>query len=185
MKVCALVHRTLGLGFSLLELLLVLGLVGVLASLAVPSMGALLLKRSVHSQAEALVADLRLARSEAVKRAHTVVMCSSVDGLACSASAAWREGWIVFADRDGDRRLDASEDLIRVQQRLTGLSSVASINPQNDNAYFVYQPTGLAKAAAQTLIFTPQGSAVAPRVVCISNQGRPTLRPDDLSKCSK
>ena len=183
MKVCALTDRTFGLGLSLLELLVVLGLVGVLASLAVPSMGALLLKRSVHSPAEALVADLRLARSEAVKRAHTVVMCSSLDGQACSASAAWLEGWIVFADRDGDRRLDAGEDLIRVQQRLTGLSSVASINPQNDNAYFVYQPTGLARSAAQTLVFKPQGSAVASRVVCISMQGRPTLRPEEWSDC--
>lgn len=184
MKVCALAHRTLGLGLSLLELLVVLGLVGVLASLAVPSMGAVLLKRAVQHSAQALVADLRLARSEAVKRAHTVVICSSLDGQACSASAAWLEGWIVFADRDGDRRLDANEDLIRVQQRLAGLSSVASTKPQNDNAYFVYQPTGLAKAAAQTLVFTPQGSAVASRVVCISNQGRPTLRPEGLSQCS-
>ena len=185
MKVCALANRTLGLGLSLLELLVVLGLVGVLASLAVPSMGAVLLKRAVQQSAQALVADLRLARSEAVKRAHTVVICSSLDGQACSASAAWLEGWIVFADRDGDRRLDGNEDLLRVQQRLTGLGSVASTKPHNDNAYFVYQPTGLAKAAAQTLVFTPQGSAAAPRVVCISNQGRPTLRPEGWSECSK
>ena len=184
MKVCALTDRPFGWGFSLLELLVVLGLVGVLASLAVPSMGALLLKRAVQHSAQALVTDLRLARSEAVKRAHTVVMCSSADAKACSTLAAWLDGWIVFADRDGDRRLDAGEDLIRVQQRLIGLSSVASTKPQNDNAYFVYQPTGLAKAAAQTLIFKPQGSAVAPRVVCISNQGRPTLRPEGLSECS-
>jgi type IV fimbrial biogenesis protein FimT len=183
MKVCSRAHRTLGLGLSLLELLVVLGLVGVLASLAVPSMGALLLNRSVHSQAEALVADLRLARSEAVKRAHTVVMCSSLDGQACSASAAWLEGWIVFADRDGDRLMDASEELIRVQPRLSGLISVASTKPQNDNAYFVYHPTGWAKAANQTLVFTPQGSAAAPRVVCISGQGRPTLRPEGWSEC--
>lgn len=184
MKVCACAQRTFGLGFSLLELLVVLGLVGVLASLAVPSMGALLLKRAVQHSAQALVADLRLARSEAVKRAHTVVVCSSVDGLVCSASAAWLEGWIVFADRNANRRLDVSEDLIRVQPRLTGLNSVASTKPQNDNAYFVYQPTGLAKAAAQTLVFTPQGSAVAPRLVCISNQGRPTLRPEGWGQCS-
>jgi type IV fimbrial biogenesis protein FimT len=134
MKVCTRAHRTLALGLSLLELLVVLGLVGVLASLAVPSMGALLLKRAVQHSAQALVDDLRLARSEAVKRAHTVVMCSSLDGQACSASAAWLEGWIVFADRDGDWRLDAGEDLIRVQQRLTGLSAVASNKPQNVNA---------------------------------------------------
>jgi type IV fimbrial biogenesis protein FimT len=184
MKVCPRTDKTFGSGFSLLELLVVLGLVGVLASLAVPSMGAVLRKRSVHSQAEALVADLRLARSEAVKRAHTVVMCSSLDGQACSASAAWLEGWIVFADRDGDRRMHVSEELIRMQPRLLGLSSVASDKPQHDNAYFVYYPTGWSKAANQTLLFVPQGSAAVPRVVCISGQGRPTLRPEGWSQCS-
>lgn len=171
-------------GLSLLELLVVLGLLGLLSSLAVPALGTVLLKRSVQSSAETLVADLRLARSEAVKRTATVAVCSSTDGQSCSLAAAWREGWIVFVDRDGNRRLDAGEETLRVQQRLPGLASVASLAPQNDKAIFSYHPTGWAKAASQTLLFTPQARVAQARVVCISSQGRATLRPEGLSQCS-
>ena len=130
------------------------------------------------------MADLRLARSEAVKRSAVVAVCASSDGQSCLATAGWREGWIVFVDRDGNRRVDAGEEVIRVQERLAGLASVASLLPQNDKAIFSYPPTGWAKAASQTFLFTPQGGAALLRVVCISSQGRPTLRPEGASQCS-
>jgi type IV fimbrial biogenesis protein FimT len=171
-------------GFSLLELLVTLGLLAILASLAAPALAAVLVRRSLQHSAEALVADLRLARSEAVKRAATVAVCSSTDSQSCSGAAAWREGWIVFVDRDGNRRLDGGEQVLRVQQRLPGVVSVASLAPHNDKAVFSYHPTGWAKAASQTLLFQPRGSVTPPRVVCISSQGRPTLRPEGQSQCS-
>ena len=62
--------------------------------------------------------------------------------------------------------------------------SVASLAPQNDKSVFSYHATGWAKAASQTLLFSPEGSAAQPRVVCISSQGRPTLRPEGLNQCS-
>lgn len=170
-------------GFTLLELLVVLALLGWLATLSLPSMAALLLRRQVQAAAEALVADLRLARSEAIKRVTTVAVCASSDGLNCAATAAWVDGWLVFVDRDGNRRRDANEELLRVQQRPPGLASVGSATPANDRSIVSYQSTGWAKAAAQTLLFTAQGGAVA-RVVCISNQGRPVLRPQGQTACS-
>lgn len=171
-------------GFSLMELLVVLGLVALLAGMAVPSFSAVLLQRQVQSAAEALVADLRLARSEAIKRGAVVSVCSSRDGQTCSAPAVWREGWIVFADRNGSRQREPDEELIRVQERAPGLASVASTQPQNDKPIFNFQPTGWARSATQTLVFTPSSTAVLSRVVCVSNQGRPTLRPAGQTTCS-
>lgn len=178
------VRRLLLLGFSLLELLVVFGLVAVLVGLAAPSFKALLVRRSLQTAAEALVADLRLARSEAIKRSALVAVCSSPDGAACSSTAAWHEGWIVFVDFDGNRKRDAGEELVRVQQRLPGLASIADAAPLNDKTIFTYHPTGWAKAAAQTFVFTPQSGSANVRVVCISSQGRPTLRPEGQSECS-
>lgn len=171
-------------GLSLMELLVVMALVAVLAGLAVPAMGGLLFKRQVQSAAEALVADLRLARSEAIRRAAVVTVCSSLDGARCSNAAAWREGWLVFADANANQSLDAGEALIRVQPALSAVASVASAVPRNDKAAFSFHPTGWAKAASQTLLFTPARATVEPRVVCISNQGRPSLRPAPLTQCS-
>lgn len=170
--------------FSLLELMVVCALVAILAGQALPSMGTMLLRRSVQASAEALVADLRLARSEAIKRSTRVAVCSSADGLACSAGAAWREGWIVFIDRDDSRSRAADEELLRVRSAPAGLASVGSERPAHDHAIFSYHPTGWAKAASQTLVFMPQAGAAAARVVCISSQGRPRLRPEGVTRCS-
>lgn len=176
-------HR-FGRGFSLLEVMVVCALVAILAGLALPSLNSLLLRRSLQASAEALVADLRLARSEAIKRATRVAVCSSADGLACSPSAAWREGWIVFVDRDDSRSRAADEELLRVRPAPAGLASLGSERPANDNVIVSYHPTGWAKAASQTLIFKPQTGPAPARVVCISSQGRPRLRPEGVSRCS-
>ncbi len=171
-------------GFTLLELLVVLSLVAALAGLSVPSLSALWLRRCVQAAGEALVADLRMARNEALHRGATVAVCSSADAQTCSVGAAWAGGWIVFVDTDGNRRREAAEPLLRVQHRLPGLASVASSAAQNDKAVFSYQPTGWAKAASQTLLLTPDGRGAAVRVLCISSQGRPTLRPEGFAQCS-
>ena len=171
-------------GFGLLEILVVLGLIATLAALAAPSLNGLWLRRSVQAAGEALVADLRRARSEAIQRGAIVAVCASADGQACSASPAWRDGWIVFVDTDANRRRDSGEELIRVQSRLAGLSSVASAAAANDKSVFSYHPTGWAKAASQTLLLSPNGRGAAARVVCISSQGRPTLRPEGWTQCS-
>ena len=176
-------HRS-SRGLSLMELMVVMGLAALMAGMAVASFGPVVQQRQLQAAAEALVADLRMARSEAIKRSAVVTVCSSIDGVACTDSANWHQGWIVFLDRDANQQRDASETLIRVQEATAGLASVASTVPRNDKAAFSYQPTGWAKAASQTLLFTHERPQVLSRVVCISSQGRPTLRPAGLSACS-
>lgn len=171
-------------GFGLLETLVALGVLAGLAGMAAPAMQAVLQQRQVQAAAEALVADLRLARTQAVRRAAVVTVCASADGQACGPAAAWRQGWLVFADPNGNQVRDRGEDLIRVQEALTGLASVASASPSHDKAAFSFQPTGWARAASQTLLFSPLNPRVAARVVCISNQGRPSLRPAGVTACS-
>lgn len=186
---CRQLPRRHGAGFSLVELLLVITLALVLLSVGVPSLRAWTLKRALQQTAEALVADLRLARSEAVKRGALVAVCASVNGQACSASqGTWADGWLVFVDRNGNRAVDADEDILRVQSRSESVASLGSLNPATDKRIFTYQATGWAKVAAQTFLIKPVEASSATsdltRVVCVSNQGRPSLRPAGIFQCS-
>lgn len=173
-------------GFTLLECLVAVAVMAILTVLAVPAFRDLLVRRSVSVTAEALVSDLRFARSEAIKRGTQVSVCRSANGSACSASGNWVEGWIVFVDRSTKGVVDSADEVLRVQARQPQLASIASDNPGTDKASFNFLPMGVSGPASQTFKLTPVAPAPSNslRVVCVSSQGRPRLAPAGASSCS-
>jgi len=165
------------------------GMVAILASLAVPSFRTMLVKRSLQAAADSLVSDMRLARSEALKRSTRTVICRSTSGTDCDATAgSWSVGWIVFVDMSvpPNGRVDPGDDVVRVQQALPNIASIQDdANPTNTIHTFKYEPTGWAKGAMQTFNFTPDGSVPAgsKRLVCVSGNGRPALRAEGTIAC--
>lgn len=90
-------------GFTLMELLIALVLLGILLGAAIPSFRTFLQNNRLDSVANELVAATNLARSEAIERGQVVAVCASDDGAACGGSFA--NGWVVVADPDGDAEL--------------------------------------------------------------------------------
>jgi type IV fimbrial biogenesis protein FimT len=108
-------------GYTLVELACVLAIAGIVASVALPSLGALALDQRRTAVVNELVNTLRLARSETLKRGgRALVACGvldqdgdgrlAADELAC-AGRDWSDGWVLAAwdDADGDARVDAGE----------------------------------------------------------------------------
>jgi type IV fimbrial biogenesis protein FimT len=174
-------------GYTLVEVLTVLAVAGVMASVAVPGMQGLASSARVSGAANGMLADLFLARSEAIKRRLRVVVCRSADGASCAPAGSWEQGWIVFADVDGNGQRAPGEALVRVQQalpagvRLTGTATLAK--------YVSYAPTGAAKtigggfqAGTLTVCATSLDAAPARRIV-ISSSGRPRTQKVQLPSC--
>jgi type IV fimbrial biogenesis protein FimT len=178
------------IGLTLVELLLVLAMLAVLSSLAAPSFRSLWVHRSVLLAAESLLGDLRYARSEALMRGRSVLVCQSSSGTVCNQkSAAWAQGWLVFVDSNGNAQVEAdnahgpAETLLRVQSAWPALASIAS-NVSTGHS-ITYQATGSAKSAAQTILFTPLGSGPEGlRALCISLQGRGRIGLAGAVSCS-
>jgi type IV fimbrial biogenesis protein FimT len=156
-------------GHSLLELTVVLAIAAILAGFA-PHLNRMVREERLTTTANALVTDLALTRSEALRRGTPATLCASRDGLQCDPRAAWHEGWIVFGDIDGDRLVGDDEPIIRVQQHLEQQLSLRFSGFGTDYAVR-FQSTGIAENNGTFTLCDPRGAAYA-RAVILNYVGR-------------
>ncbi|HXF47632.1 MAG TPA: GspH/FimT family pseudopilin, partial [Burkholderiaceae bacterium] len=115
-------------GVTLIELLVVIAIMAILLAVGVPSFSTFIDRNRVAGEVNEMLADLALARSEALARRGRVILCRSADPAAaaatCDAAAeSWDSGWIVFVDNTAGGTAfqrdpaDPIEAVIRVYQR--------------------------------------------------------------------
>lgn len=131
-------------GFTLMELMITVAVVGIVASLGVPSFQNMLNENRVTSLANELAASLNIARSEAIKRGTRVSVCKSANvsstSPTCSTTANWQNGWLIFVDSGTKGTFDGSDIRLKVGQP-SNSSAVITFNNNSDN-YISYLPLG-------------------------------------------
>lgn len=174
-------------GVTLLELIVVLAIFGILLVIGMPSFAAYTSNSRLTSATNALVSSLLLARSEAIKRNSRVVLCKSANGLACSISGGWHQGWVVFHDANNNADLDTGEAVVLHQAELSGGVRLTGNAPVS--RYVSYAPagatqmiTGAFQAGTLTvcLQFPAQNTG---RKVIISSTGRPRMSRAEFASC--
>lgn len=140
-------------GFTITELLIVVTVVGILASLAAPSFSELIKNQRIKSMASDLNASLTLARSEAVKRNREVTL---------SPVGSWQGGWQI-ADPD------FADNYIEVHDAFAGLTATGP-------ASVTYRSSGRVKANTAPAFNISAAGTTAQRCVSVDLSGRPYVK---------
>ena len=103
-------------GFTMMELLIVIGIVGIVAAVGASSFKYVTASNRIASEINALLADMRYARSEAIRQGLPVTVCPTTNNTSCSSSSpSWQSGWMVFSDPTGTQTLATGSQPLRTQ----------------------------------------------------------------------
>jgi type IV fimbrial biogenesis protein FimT len=139
-------------GFTLLELMLVIGIAGLILTMGIPSFMDSIKSNRLTTRTNELVTALNFARSESIKRGLRITVCKSTNGSSCLTTGSnWTEEWIVFTDQNNNAAYDsASETLLRVQaNQASNITMNATTNIANYVSYVASGRSQLIAGGAQ------------------------------------
>lgn len=172
-------------GFTLLELLITISIVGIIAAFAVPSFREMIANNRLAAQTNEVTSLISFARSEASKLSQGVVtVCASSDSASCSESSNWENGLIVFRDDDMNRVVDTTDQLLKVNGSLAGGNTLTIRDMTSDGkSYVQFDSKGFPRASATdetagTFVICDDRGAAEARAVSINFSGQANLARD-------
>ena len=182
-------------GFTLMELMVTLGVIGVLMTIAVPTMRTFSQNNRLSGAANDLLRSFQVARSEAIKRqviGGSVIVCASSNPTATNPTCSYGafRGWIVAEDTNNNWQHDSTEPVI---ERHELVDSTITVNTDRNgiesfNRYGFANPDGT-KNGSRNIVFCDKrgsqtiGSSSVVRAMLIHQTGRVRISrdPTDVS----
>jgi type IV fimbrial biogenesis protein FimT len=169
-------------GFTLIELMITLVILGILITVGVPSLADFVATQRVRTTASDLMADMAFARAEAIKESRRVIM-QRVAG----ATSTWKDGWNICVDLNGDNTCSAGE-IRKSATPLSGRTKMCATTAELGNN-IVFRPDGrivrnTAVAANDGILISDDfddGNAAnnRARLVFLGVSGRPSMQIQD------
>lgn len=133
-------------GFTLLELLVSVALLGVLLASAAPSFGAAIDRSKLRASSLEIFESLALARSTAISQNKIVFVCYLDSNRQCVVSNKrnhpWKQGWQVFVDENRNNEFDANDSILFNGKASTSVSIIF-----NQSGRLRFFPNGSARSA--------------------------------------
>lgn len=178
-------------GFTLPEMLITLGMIAIVLSLAVPSVSNMIKDNQLVAHLNNVVTDIHFARSEAAKRDVRVIMCrSNTTGApvpTCGGSSYnWSTGYIIFADNGKytNNVYDSGTDtLLRTVQASKSTVNMRTSGNWNNNLEF--NSDGSTNEAGTVIMsFCDDRSEEYGKQIQVNTNGIPKLISGNINDCT-
>lgn len=137
-------------GFTMLELIVVVAILGITLAFAVPGFIEMVANNRISSSTSDFVGSLQLAKAESAARISPVSVCKkNPAGTACVTSGDWEQGWIVFVDTNASGSVNAGDTVLSVHEALDSRITFRGTAEVTDS--MTYTPSG-ATLLTQTAI---------------------------------
>jgi type IV fimbrial biogenesis protein FimT len=180
-------RRRASRGFTLVELLVAMCVLGILLAVSVQFARSVFDSMKLSAFTNTFLAQLYLARSEAIKRNRPVAMCKSGDGASCVAGGGWEQGWILFHDTNNNGVRDAQEEVVhRLASMPAGFRLVGNANVARYVSFAANGATRTTTGAFQAGTLTAcrrTAEATEARQIVINAMGRPRVQKVAVASC--
>lgn len=151
-------------GFTLLELMLTIGIASILLTIGIPSFKYVTTANRASSEINALLGDMQFARGEAIREGQAVSICASSDGATCLGTTAWNSGWIVFSGASPPAPAPGS--ILKIQRTF---SNTDTLTADNATTQVTFSREGFTSSLPGAVTFTLNDStANAQYTRCLS-----------------
>jgi type IV fimbrial biogenesis protein FimT len=130
-------------GFTLLELMIIIVILGITMAIAAPGLSKMISNNRISGNASDFSAALQLAKAEAVARLNPVIVCKkNTASTGCVTDGDWSQGWIVFSDDNASGGVNAGDEaILLIHEALDARISFGGSNGEVDSA-ITFRPSG-------------------------------------------
>lgn len=172
--------RLAGSGFTLIELMVTIGLAAILMSFAAPALMDFVVKNRMAGLTNEFTGTVLRARSEAIQRNTCTAMCVSSNANSgtptcdnVQGKVDWARGWLLYVDADCDASTAfAAADLLAARA-----GDEARYTLESGSAALTFWPRGYVSGFSTfSLVYDQNGSAPHNRDIVVNMQGRTVVR---------
>lgn len=170
-------------GFTLIEIMVCIAILGFLIAIAMPSFSNTITRYRISAIRDELTASLQMARSEALRRGTQIIIMRNTANCVFDMpdSQDWHCGWRLVVDSNNNSSVNATEEVIQNIRLPTGymLGHPNAGSPSK----IIANRWGQISPLANRFVISPIATGVSDPetlTICIGSGGRIRFIPDDV-----